>query len=118
MDNKIIILFLIIFLLTTPILGLVINMTKYLVYLLLLLGILSYIKPDIATNIKNYLIQIINTDGIFFTNIFSILANKIKSLINNYTSLPNTSSSNTSSSNNNSPNNNSPNINIKSPNIN
>ena len=99
MDNKIIILFLIIFLLTTPILGLVINMTKYLVYLLLLLGILSYIKPDIATNIKNYLIQIINTDGIFFTNIFSILANKIKSLINNYTSSSNTSSSNTSLSN-------------------
>jgi len=99
MDNKIIILFLIIFLLTTPILGIIINTTKYLFYLLLLLGILSYMKPDYATNIKNYLIQLINTDGIFFTNIFSILANKIKSFINTYTSSSNINSSNINSSN-------------------
>ncbi len=102
MDNKIFILILIIFLLTTPIIGIASNMIKYLLYIILLLWTLSYLQPTLASNIKNYLIQIINTDGNFFKNIFSMIANKIKSFLlsNNI----NTDSSNINSSNMNSSN--------------
>ena len=80
MDQKIIILFLIIFLLTTPLIGIASNIIKYFIYIILILTILDYIQPTIALTIKKYLIQLINTDKIIFINMFSIIANNLKNI--------------------------------------
>jgi hypothetical protein len=78
MDQKIFILFIIIFLLTTPIVGVASNIIKYLVYLILFISAASYLNPGIASSVREYLTQLINLDGVLFSNIFSLIASFIK----------------------------------------
>jgi hypothetical protein len=81
-------------------------MLKYFIYIILFIAAISYLQPNIATSIREYLIQMIKSDGTIFTNIFSIIGTKIKeyffyNLISNSNSSSNTSTNTSNSSPNN-----------------
>jgi hypothetical protein len=93
MDNKIFILIIVIFLLTTPITSVSWNILKYLFYLLLFITAISLVSTDISNKIKEYLVKIINMDGSLILNILSLIFSKIKNFFfpSNQSSAPNQS---------------------------
>lgn len=83
-QNKIFILIIVIFLLTTPILSTFKNIIKYNIYLFLILSAISYLNKDISKNIKDYIINFINFDESIITKIFSFFATYVYSFINSF----------------------------------
>lgn len=73
MDQKIFILILVIFLLTTPLISVASNIIKYFVYLVLFVTAINYLNPNIALIIKEFIIKFINLDTNLFMNIISFI---------------------------------------------
>jgi hypothetical protein len=69
MDQKIIILIIIIFILTTPIQNIIINIITYGFYFIIILSIIGFINPNISKTIKNYTISFINFDSSIISNV-------------------------------------------------
>ena len=82
MDQKLIIIILVIFLLTNNFSKIFKDIIKGFIYLLLLLAVLKIINPSIEKKIKETLLSIINSEQGIFTNIFSTIAVYLKKFIN------------------------------------
>jgi len=82
MDQRFIIIILVIFLLTNNFSKIFKDIIKGFIYILLLLAVLKFINPSIEKKIKEILLNIINSEQGIFTNIFSTCAVYLKKFIN------------------------------------
>ena len=89
MDNKIFILILVIFLLTTPITTVSWRIVKYLIYLLLFISAIGMLSTTVSDKIKENLIKIINMDGSIILNLLSVIFSSIKNFF--YPNIPSSS---------------------------
>jgi hypothetical protein len=81
MDQRIFILILVIFLLSTNLTNVFNDITKSFFYLIIILYMIKIINPSMQSKFKDFLIGIINFDTNGISNLFSSIATKIKKLI-------------------------------------
>ena len=81
MDQRIFILILVIFLLSTNLTNVFNDITKSFFYLIIILYMIKIINPSMQSKLKDFLIGIINFDTNGISNLFSYIATKIKKLI-------------------------------------
>jgi len=81
MDQRIFILLLVIFLLTSNLNNVFTYITKSFFYLIIILYIIKIINPTMQSKLKQFIIRIINFDGSISDN-FSYVATKIKKIFN------------------------------------
>lgn len=81
MDQRIFILLLVIFLLTSNLNNVFTDITKSFFYLIIILYIIKIINPNMQSKFKQFIINIINFDGSIYDN-FSYIATKIKKIFN------------------------------------
>jgi hypothetical protein len=82
MDQKLIIIILVIFLLTSNFSEIFKTIIKGVIYILLLLLVLKFINPSIEKKAKENISKIINSDEGIFINTFSVIASYFKKFIN------------------------------------
>jgi hypothetical protein len=78
MEQKIFILIIVIFLITTQMYDVVSNIIKYGFYFILLLAIINIIQPNIYKTIKENIINTLNGDYQLFSNIALYIKNILK----------------------------------------
>jgi hypothetical protein len=85
MDQKMLILIIIIFLLSSNFSIMFYNIARNFIYLLLTLIIIKMINPELEDKIKNYLIRFINLDKTVIADTTSNSVTKLKSFIKSST---------------------------------